>query len=302
MNNISIRKMRVFLSAASEGSFTRASAKQNVSQPAATIIINQIEESVGCELFERQGTARRAVLTSEGQMVAETFSRIVAGYDTELSRISELRSGRRGSRLILVQSPLSDALSQVWLRALVGAMCDTRVKLETCRRTEIVERVQARDAALGVIDGDAADETFDYLQIGAFRMVLAVPVTSPFASALGAEVRWEDIPKGSFMMTGHSDRILRRVYESLRSANRSPDDFNEVLGIGLLAKLMADGGFPAILPDAYVRPLCELLPCKTITLACEIIESGVGLMAPWGHMSRLRLGRIRNIACFDPIQ
>ena len=49
MQNISIKKMRVMLASVEEGSFTRASAKQNISQPATSIIIQDIETQAGCD-------------------------------------------------------------------------------------------------------------------------------------------------------------------------------------------------------------------------------------------------------------
>jgi DNA-binding transcriptional LysR family regulator len=45
MSNLSVRKMRIFLAAVEEGSFTLASARENVSQAAETIVINEIEET-----------------------------------------------------------------------------------------------------------------------------------------------------------------------------------------------------------------------------------------------------------------
>ena len=85
--------MRILISTAAEGSFTRGAIKENISQPAATIIINNLEEMFGTHLFVRQGTVRKAYLTEAGRKVTNTFSRIVTGYDVELSNFNKKKNG-----------------------------------------------------------------------------------------------------------------------------------------------------------------------------------------------------------------
>lgn len=88
MRNISIRKMRVFVYAVEEGSFTEGARRSNISQPAAVSIIGEIEETVGEPLFERSGKTRRATLTPRGEEVYQTFIRTLGVYDCALETIS----------------------------------------------------------------------------------------------------------------------------------------------------------------------------------------------------------------------
>nr|MCU0910448.1 LysR family transcriptional regulator [Paracoccaceae bacterium] len=109
MKNISIRKMRLFLAVVEEKSFTRAALKMHISQPAATIIVNQIEEEAGEPLFLRQGGARKAELSPKGRVVAQTFARIVTGVDEELARITDSDNNRRITKRLLIQSSFASA-------------------------------------------------------------------------------------------------------------------------------------------------------------------------------------------------
>jgi DNA-binding transcriptional LysR family regulator len=50
-----LRQLHVFESVADELSFTRASEKLHLSQPAVSIQVKQLEEGVGLPLFEHVG-------------------------------------------------------------------------------------------------------------------------------------------------------------------------------------------------------------------------------------------------------
>ncbi|MEL6220604.1 MAG: LysR family transcriptional regulator, partial [Pseudomonadota bacterium] len=157
--------MRIYLAAVEEGSFTRASIREGISQPAASIIINEIEETIGCALFERRGTVRKAEVTETGQLVAETFSRIITGYDSELGAIAELSSGRRTASRILFQRSFAEALSGSWMLGLGNLLNTSRLSYETCERSTVIDSIRSREAVVGVIDGSIEDERSDHVQV-----------------------------------------------------------------------------------------------------------------------------------------
>ena len=59
----SFRQIRAFLSVANHLRFTRAAEELNVSQPALTVQINQLEEALSIRLFNR---SRRQVSLTPG--------------------------------------------------------------------------------------------------------------------------------------------------------------------------------------------------------------------------------------------
>ncbi|MFK7943704.1 MAG: LysR family transcriptional regulator, partial [Paracoccaceae bacterium] len=155
MSNLSIRKMRIYLAAVAEGNFTRASVRENISQPAATIVINEIEETIGAQLFLRRGNAREAKVTEAGRMVTETFARIVSVYDNETSSIDDLTGGKLKPSRILLQRGFSDSLRGAWILSIGTAFSPCQISFETLDRAQIVGAVRGREAAIGLIDGMA---------------------------------------------------------------------------------------------------------------------------------------------------
>ena len=71
-------RIKVFLSAANEGSFTAAARKLGISQPAVSQNISEIEKAFDVKLFERK---RGSVeLTAQGQVFKAYAQNIVASY------------------------------------------------------------------------------------------------------------------------------------------------------------------------------------------------------------------------------
>src|SRR5690606_9485043 len=130
MRNISIRKMRVFVYAVEEGSFTEGARRSNISQPAAVNIISEIEETVGEPLFQRSGKTRRAVLTPRGQEVYETFVRTLTVYERALDTICAGKRQRRVQK-ILIQNPYAASVSALWLRKMAAPEADTQLSIRS---------------------------------------------------------------------------------------------------------------------------------------------------------------------------
>lgn len=77
--NIQIRHIRSFIAVATEKSFARAAEKLGVSQPALSQTINQLEETIGFDVFER--TTRSVSLTRFGVALLEKAIKVNRALD-----------------------------------------------------------------------------------------------------------------------------------------------------------------------------------------------------------------------------
>lgn len=79
--------LRYFLAVAELGSFSKAAAKVNVTQPTLSVGIAKLEEQVGARLFER--TTRRVSLTPAGSRFLTHARGIAQAYEAALREVSE---------------------------------------------------------------------------------------------------------------------------------------------------------------------------------------------------------------------
>ena len=71
-------RLKVFMTVAHEGSFTKAAAKLNISQPAVSQNISELERTTGVKLFER--LRGEVVLTEQGRLFQIHAKRILDAY------------------------------------------------------------------------------------------------------------------------------------------------------------------------------------------------------------------------------
>jgi DNA-binding transcriptional LysR family regulator len=90
-----LSELRVFLSVASERSFSRAATKLHRTQPAVSQAVRRLEESVGERLFDR--ATKDATLTDAGRLLrdyAERVLRLTAEAELAVKDLRDLRRGR----------------------------------------------------------------------------------------------------------------------------------------------------------------------------------------------------------------
>ena len=74
MKNLTFRQLRVFEAVARHLSFSRAAEELFLTQPAVSMQVKQLEESVGLPLVEQTG--KRIRLTEAGTLMAQTARRL----------------------------------------------------------------------------------------------------------------------------------------------------------------------------------------------------------------------------------
>src|ERR1700712_3111874 len=74
LSALSLRQMRAFAAVARAGSFTSAARQMNLTQSAVSMLVQQLEQALGLQLFDR-GTV--VTLTAAGQQLLPLARRIL---------------------------------------------------------------------------------------------------------------------------------------------------------------------------------------------------------------------------------
>lgn len=92
--DLNLRHVRAFVAVARTGSFTRAAALMNLSQPALTVQIRQLEETLAARLVDRD--SRNVALTRLGRDLLPGLQRALDDLDAVVADTRERAAGRVG--------------------------------------------------------------------------------------------------------------------------------------------------------------------------------------------------------------
>ena len=136
---------------AAELSFTRAAEILNMTQPAVTHQIRQLEEELNTRLFDRANN--RISLTAAGEAVLTYASRIIALYGELNESVKSLTGDRSG----LVTLGASTTIAEYMLPGMLGdfqlEFPDVQIRLRVANTDAVVSMVADNTIDLGVVEG-----------------------------------------------------------------------------------------------------------------------------------------------------
>jgi|SRR5215831_5351562 len=105
-----LKRLRTFVTVAEEGTVSRAASRLNLTQPALSRQIHELQLELGLQLFDHVG--RRLVLTSEGEQLLGESRNLLAHAGALGQRAEFLRRGNEGP-LRVAPAPNPTSLSKV---------------------------------------------------------------------------------------------------------------------------------------------------------------------------------------------
>lgn len=138
MKNVTFRQLRVFESVARHLSFSRAAEELHLTQPAVSMQVRQLEESVGLALTEQIG--KKIHLTAAGAELAlhaRLISQQLAGAEEALAALKGLRGGRLAIGVVSTAKYFAPRLLATFRARHPGV----QLRLDVQNREEIVRRL-----------------------------------------------------------------------------------------------------------------------------------------------------------------
>ena len=135
---ITFRQLETFAEVARQQSFTRAAEALHLTQPAVSIQIRQIVETIGLPLFEQNG--REIALTAAGEELLTTVHDLDDAWNRFESAIDDLKGFKRGKLRIGLVTTAKHFLPHM-LGDFYRRYPDIDIQLEIANRQGIVERL-----------------------------------------------------------------------------------------------------------------------------------------------------------------
>lgn len=135
MESVTLKQMRYFEALVRHGHFGRAAADCAVSQPALSVQIKELEESLGAVLFERG--PRQARLTGFGEALATRVAKILRAVD----ELGDLARGAQGQLVGRLRIGVIPTIAPYLLPRLVGALTHGFAGIDLQVRETLTEKL-----------------------------------------------------------------------------------------------------------------------------------------------------------------
>ena len=256
--NVSLRQLRAFSTIARLGSFVEASKVLHVTPAALSIVIRDLEDSLGFRVFDR--TTRRVDLSEVGRQYfhyaeqvlldmrkAELFAQDVTQRKTGVVRIATTQ--------VVTWVLLTPAFTEFQKR-----WPDIRIEPIDIPTDQIISAVERGQADLAINFDTAVSEQMEALPIFHSREYLICASTHRFARR--KSIRWSELAAESIIFVGRG--------AELRIRSELPADMvlnaRHEVGNTSTALALAASGAGLVVCAGYVKPISRMHDLRAIPL------------------------------------
>jgi DNA-binding transcriptional LysR family regulator len=213
-----LAELQVFLTVASERSFSRAAARLHRTQPAISQAVRRLEEDLGERLFDR--SAKDGKLTEAGRVLLDYAQRLMRLAEEAESAVRDLRDLQRGRVLVGANEaavhillPLIDKFREQFPRV--------QVDIRRVPSRQIGVEVLQRSLDFGVLSFPPAERGLASLRLGEDELVMLTAPTHPLATR--KQVTMTDVGRQSVIAHNEASPARERVLRLFtnRSTSRS---------------------------------------------------------------------------------
>ena len=257
-----LRHLRYFAALAEQLSFTVAAQKVHVTQSTLSHQIRQLEEELGCRLFEREG--RRVTMTEAGELFLERVRNALREVDEGVSTVRFAAEVMTGVVRIGATHTFNLHIIPRCVSLFLDRHPSVRVDVLEMTGDGIAQALLRGDLDIGVTykPNDALPLRFEPLYTE--EMMLAVGLRHPFAKRRFVRVSELHLQRMVLLPRSFSTRVL--LDESFRMANAAPVVVAEMNAIAPMIELVRETDIATIVSThALRREDVKLIPLESPT-------------------------------------
>jgi DNA-binding transcriptional LysR family regulator len=251
--DLDLRQIRAFATVAQLGSFTRAAKHLHVSQPALTVQIRNLEESLGVRLFDRN--TRTVALTRSGRELLPALERILRDLDAVVAEARDVAAQRHGIvRLAALPSFAAGVLPEIIARFRKEHPKISFVIHDVIARG-VIDQVREEQVDLGLTGGRIADPDLEVLHTTQDHMHVIYPVGHPLADLKQIDV--EALTRHPLVLMHPATSVRAVVDAAFLAARRLPIVAAEATYMATAVGMVRAGLGAAILPGSAMEVRAE---------------------------------------------
>ncbi len=170
-------RLKVFSTVANRLSFTKAANELNISQPAVTKHIKEIENQLNTKLFNRNGTTIQ--LTESGKILLVYAEKVRNLYRDLEFGLSQLNKQEKGKLKIGASTTIAQYILPEILAKFNSYYKDINIELVTHNSEDISTLLKNGQIDLGIVEGESKSSYFNYEIFKPDEIVLVCKSTHP---------------------------------------------------------------------------------------------------------------------------
>ncbi|MGV0821066.1 LysR family transcriptional regulator [Martelella sp. AMO21009] len=186
-----LRQIEIFVAVAEEAGFTAASERLSMVQPAVSIAVRKLEETVGVKLLDRTGSKVR--LTSEGVYFLKQVQRIRSEFGSLEREMRALRTLAGGEITIGAPPIITGFLLPKLIRDFAARYPHVKLSTLTGSSESVLGKLRERKIDVGFVSGDHKLDGMESAIIERHPFVACAAKGTVFAKR--REVDWDELLK-----------------------------------------------------------------------------------------------------------
>ena len=245
----SLRQIRAFVAVYHLRKLTAAAQRLHVTQSAVSVMLRELEQGLGCRLFDRTTRALQPTPAADEALVLA--ERILRDLDLFGDGLRDLADARRGRVRVAVTPTLAAIILPAVVRRFVDAYPGVQLTVDDCAPELFVSRVLREDVDFGVGSPERAAVDVDVRTLMRDHLAFVCRPEHPLAGK--RRLHWSDL-QGHPVVTVRPGYGIRPLIDGAAAqAGVQLDVANEVSFLST-ALWMTDAGLGAsIMPSAYAR-------------------------------------------------
>jgi len=259
--NVTLKQIRAFVAIAKTSSFAEAGELIHLSQPALSISIKNLEETIGGKLFIR--STRTLALTPEGKVFYPVAQQLLADWDGAFDELNDLFLLKRGKLIIAAMPSFASTELPYYIKKFRQQHPKISIKIHDVIAEDAVAMVKTGrvELALTFDPGESDDLQFESLFTDNF--VAALPLNHPLLAK--NNIAWKSLAKYPFIALQRPSSIRHLIESSLVEQCIDLNVEFETNQLATIGQMVATGLGVSAMPSLYLKQLqAQKVECRPL--------------------------------------
>lgn len=271
--NVTVKQLKAFVAVAKTRSFAEAAELVYLSQPALSIAIKNLEETVGGALLAR--STRTLALTPEGEMFYPVAERLLADWDDAMLELHNLFSLKRGKLSVAAMPSFAGQQLPAVMRDYRNLYPDINVTVQDVVAEAVVEMVRSGRVEIGVaFVPDSSIDDLNFQTLFEDRFVVALPNEHPLLKK--DAITWNQLQQFPFIALQRPSSIREVIERTLEEKKFSLNIQFESHHLVTIIQMVVTGLGVSVVPSLCI-PQIEQMGGHWRPLKAPVITREVGI-------------------------